>query len=538
MRVGKLGAVIAVVVAFAVVSSASFGLWYIYYRPYTQDEVLHHTNWMPGEMRDVEGTIAEIHYFNTTYGREVYLQLRGGTSMCTGVGLVRGDVDKQYSVGETFRTTLHFKSTFFNDVPGVWAEELICPTPFLFESIGVVMDAVSRVAGISFMPKEMNESGWMSYVVRTNTGDAYPLNLVNVSLTKGFYNVSNDFPPVDDAAGWIDVASVDYAALSGGYGNMPVRDEMQSLKDGTSRNGMMRYFDSNGNDLLDDGDQISVHLDELSGFGYQSYLLTFGAAMTFCGYVCGFKYILEGAQGPYQLVIADDFGAMHLHHLGDQVASNVTSMIEVVQSGQAVAFPLSHLNFTLQLAGRDGAIQGKMVDLPVTTVDDVAIGFSDIDGNGMLSAGDRFTIGGIANRTGTTFGIELAGGGSSDVSWIAGYGHIVGRMPRASLTTKDTQMPLTINLSVPSWHQEFNLSKHLSVSLWENSSLFLDNIDLVNGSIDSFPGGNLTFIDGDADGFLSSGDYFILHGNSQARYKVEISVLWGYATFSQVFDPS
>jgi hypothetical protein len=76
------------------------------------------------------------------------------------------------------------------------------------------------------------------------------------------------------------------------------------------------------------------------------------------------------------------------------------------------------------------------------------------------------------------------------------------------------------------------------VSLWENSTLVLDKVALVNGSVSSFPGGNLTFIDGDADGFLSSGDHFVLHGNPHARYKIEISVLWGYATFSQDFGPS
>ena len=82
-----------------------------------------------------------------------------------------------------------------------------------------------------------------------------------------------------------------------------------------------------------------------------------------------------------------------------------------------------------------------------------------------------------------------------------------------------------------------NLSGHLTVSLWENSTRVLDNATLVNGVIGSFPNGNLTFVDDDSNGFLSTGDYFNLRGDAHSSYKIEVSVLWGYAEFSQEFRP-
>jgi len=548
LRIGRWGAAIAVLIAFTVVSSASYGLWYVYYRPYSPNEVILHEHWKLGEVRDVEGIITQVNYFNTTYGREVYLQLNGQFALCgNDSGLVRGDITKHYVVGERFRTTLHFTPHDFNNVKGVWAEELICPTPMVFQSIGVVMDAVSYVMGIYLMPQERNETGWMSYTVFTREGDGYPLDLVNVTLAKAVYEIpaylqgipliDSAAPLIDSAATWIIIAAIEYVSLSGGYWGMPVVDEMQSLKNGTSRNGTIRYFDLNGNNLLDDGDQFSLHLDEMSGLGFQTYLWSFGGVRD-CGYICGIKYVLNHDRGPYQLVIDGDSSTLHLRHVGDQIGLNVTSTIEVVQHGHTGDFPLSQMNFTFHSAGNDVTLQGRMADLPVTTTDGVTIGYSDVDGNGMLNAGDRFTIGGIANRTGISFGIQLNGGWTIDATWIAGYGHIIGNIPRVRLTAKDTQMPLTMNVSVPWWHQELNLSKHLNVSLWENSTLVLDNVALASGSINSFPGGNLTFIDGDIDGFLSSGDYFVLHGNPHARYKIEISVLWGYMTFSHEFDPN
>ena len=542
LHFGKSEAAIAVLVAFAVVSSASYGLWYAYYRPYTPDEVILHEHWKVGETRDVEGIITQINYFNTTYGREVYVQLSGRFALCgNDSGLVRGDINKHYVVGERFRTTLHFTPHDFNNVPGVWAEEFICPTPIVFQSIGVVMDAVSYVMGIYLIPGEQNETGWMSYTVFTREGDGYPLDLVNVTLAKAVYEVPahlQGLQLIDSAYTWITIATIEYVSLSGGYWGMPVVDQMQSLKNGTSQNGTIRFFDLNGNNLLDDGDQFSLHLDEMSSLGFQTYLWSFGGGMRNCGYICGIKHVLNHDRGPYQLVIDGDSSTLHLRHVEDQIGSNVTSTIEVVQHGHTGNFPLSQLNFTFRPVRNVVPLQGRMADLPVTTADGETIGYSDVDGNGMLNVGDRFTIGGIANRTGMTFGIQLNGGWTIDATWIAGYGHIIGNIPRIRLTAKDTQMPLTINVSVPWWHQELNLSRHLNVSLWDNSTLVLDNVAMANGSINSFPGGNLTFVDGDADGFLSSGDFFRLHGNQQTNFKVEISVLWGYATYNQEFNTS
>jgi len=485
--------------------------------------------------------ITGVIYFNTTYGREVYLQLEGQTAlMCNKSGFVRGDIEKHYVVGERYKTTLHFESYDFNNLHGVWAEELVCPVPVVFESMGVVLDAISYVMGFYFLPVERNDSGWTSYEVITRDGGGYPLDLVNASLIKGVFGMSDGMQVIDTAASWITAATAWYVAISGGYRGMPVIDEIQSLENGTSRNGTMRFADVNGNGVLDDGDRFNLLMGDRGDPGYQTYFLSIGGGMWPYGYVRGVKIILNGAHGPYQFLITHDEGGedTHLRLVEEQIGPKVISIIEVAQNKNATPMQLSQVDFKLKISGQPGEeIKGSLADLPVTTPDDVTIGYSDFDGNG-LDAGDRFTIGGIANRTGLTLEIWGKKGSTiSGLSWIAGYGRVIGNIPQVELSTQDTHSPFTINVSVPWLHQELNLSRHLTVSLWENSTMMLDNITLANGSMNPFPGGSLTFIDGDADGFLSSRDYFVLHGNPQSDYKIEIYVLWGYATFSKEFGP-
>jgi hypothetical protein len=537
LRIGKWGAAISVLIGFAVVSSASYGLWFVYYRPYTPDEVLLHEHWRAGDVRGIEGTITNITYFNTTRGREVYLGLKGDwSSMCK--GFVRGDPNRSYAIGERYKTTLHFVRYNINDAQGVWAEELLCPTTAILLSIGVVMDAVSYVSGFTLFPLGQNETGWSRYEVITRDGDQYPLSLVNASLRKGFYGFPSDLPLIDSAAKWIILAAVEYVQISGGYSRAPIVDEMDSLADTTSRNGTIFYADLNGNKLLDDGDQFRLQpREDQVGAGYQTYLLSLGGGW-WCGYTCGLKYVLNGAHGPYEPIVSGQAGWLNLHHVNDQIGQNVTSTIEVLQRGQVVVEPISEFNFTLDVNGRSGTIMGNLAALPMTTADGITIAYHDLDGDGRVNGGDRISIGGIANRTALSLRLVMIGDGGMAIRWIAGYGHIVGNIPNARFTTNERHAPLRINVTVPWWHQELNLSKHLNVSLWENSTLVVDSVALTNGSVSSFPGGNLTFRDGDADGFLSSGDYFVLNGNPHARYKIGISVLWGYATFSQEFDPS
>jgi len=528
-----------VLVVFAVVAGTSYGIWFIYYRPYTPEEVYLHEHWKDGDVRDVEGTITEIHYFNTTYGREVYLQLadKKATS-CAGVGgigFIRGDINRQYAVGETFRTTLHFKTFRFSNLQGVWAEELVCPIPAFLHAIGIFIDSVALSMGISLIPEEMNETGWMYYDVKTWGGQGYPLHVVNVQLAKAVYDSPGEFQALDGASGWLDVDIAEYHWTYDGYPSMPVIDEMLSLDEGTSRNETIRYSDMNGNNLLDTGDKIVLHLESLSGFQYQTYLISFGGGFTCCGYVCGIKYILNGPNGPYELDFPNEYGSTILRHIGYQIGANVSSTIEVEQEQPSPPIPLSQLNYSLDIRG-GRFLFGRLVDLPFITADGVMIAFSDSDGDG-LDAGDRFSIGGIANRTTLTLVLYRYGGGGASLTWVAGYGPVVGNIPRVRLATEDAHSPLTINVSVPWWHQELNLSRQLTVSLWENSILVLNESALTNGSVGSFPGGDLTFVDADADGFLSSNDYFVLNGKAQAVYELEISVLWGYANFHQEFGP-
>jgi len=111
-------------------------------------------------------------------------------------------------------------------------------------------------------------------------------------------------------------------------------------------------------------------------------------------------------------------------------------------------------------------------------------------------------------------------------AWIAGWGPIVGDPPYwVTFQTQGTN-PWRATATVVSWSPELALNRTLRATLTENGSPVLSNVTLANGTARAFANGTLTFTDADGDGFLSTGDFFSLQGNSADRYVLEVWYLF------------
>ena len=538
-REGKKLVIFTIMLALIlVIADVSIG-WYLYIRPWSIVEVMELQNWSPGTTRDLEGTITGIWRVNTTYGPAVFIELDDYDGICNN-GTVLGDVSKEYELGDRFRTTLHFTGLTFNGNPVVWAPELICPFPALFWNLGIVNDAYSWDGGFLLRYQDTDEDGWTTYEVIARGGDRFPLEVLFASLKEG-EPLDIDLPEheeylVDSAADWIVLATVEYVAFSSFYESNPVVDTMDSLSEGVSKRGRIKYADVNENGYLDDGDRIEVLFStDTSGEDYEMYFLTIEGPRSdtsFGGmYAFGIKYVLNGPQGPYELLSPPECEMVRLDHVADEVNGNVTSIVEVGAVRWGTPTPYSDVQFRIVLGDSDlEGLTGNFSETPVAFESGIRLDL--LDDNGLLDEGDRFVIGGLPNRTRVDLGIFDGRCTVGESNWFTGYGHVTGRLPDVELVP-DGLSPCRIDVNVSYWHQEFALNRTLTVSLQENSTVVLDNVSLSEGLLGVFENGTLSFVDADGDGFLSSGDYFLLQGSSVATYRLEISVLFGYRTYEE-----
>jgi len=135
------------------------------------------------------------------------------------------------------------------------------------------------------------------------------------------------------------------------------------------------------------------------------------------------------------------------------------------------------------------------------------------------------TITGLSDFTETGIRLVNLANGQNPITyqWYPGYGHVRGR-PSFALRS-NTSDPFIATTDAPFWHPELALNSTLQVILSENDTTLVD-ASLVNGTIGVFPGGNLSYLDADGDGYLSTGDSFRV-STTDRRFTLEVSVLFG-----------
>lgn len=521
-----LVAIVVVIVATA----TTFVVWWLV-RPRTIAEIYAQDHFQAGTQAAVQGTITGILWGNTSYGPRVFLQL-DYEALCRGGGDVLGDPNATYTVGQSIQTVLHFQAYTINGDPAVWAPELACPFPSAFETIDRVVGQ-PIISPIVLVYNRTDVSGWTHYDIVTPNGDAYRADILPVVLRKSLPIPGHNpqLPaggPVDSAARWDSLASLVYLATAGAYSGFSVVDRMASLTQGTSPNGTLRFADADGNGLLDDADQLVVRLPTTGGMtAWSTYFLQIGGV-----YSPGLTYtdsqhlIIAGPRGPLEILREARNGPLlDLRYLGDTYGATVTSRLAVTRVELGKALPLSTVRYSFNVG--NNPVYGSLANLPVTLPNGATLTFSDANSDGVLDAGDLFTVGGVSN--GTWIGLALSGGNASigTVDWVVGYGQEVGRPPFVQFAVQGTN-PWRIVANASFWSPQSVLGPTLRASLLENGVSVLTNVSVANGTIGTFTNGSLAFTDADGDGTLSTGDFFTLRGSSTDHYELDVSIFFAY----------
>ena len=542
----KIAAVALAVVVLVVALSWGFVYWYANLRPVTWREVLERDAWPVGP-REFEDIITNVTAIETTDGRAVALDFAPPPGIPPCNMALLADPSATYRIGDRYHTTLRFQPYSYNGAPAVWASEILCPFPLLWFSFGNVLDAVSVVMGLFLVNRGTDSNGWTTYEMLSPNGDRFPASDMPVSLRREPSPPAIEYPhhvgTIDSAADWIVVGAQEYVAISGGYRPDWEVDRMGSLAEGTSVNGTVRFVDSNADGYAGDGDQIRLHLPAVSGEGqYQTYLLNLDGGMAGpVTIVKAVKAIVNRPGGPHEwFPYADTNPWFQLVHRGDAIGPMVTSTIEVGRIPFGTPRPYSEYRFLVRnsTAGYpspyvliDGDVQTQTV-----TRGNLTFTYEDRTADGLLNTGDQFVIAGLTNQSHLEMWTTHGGSRNTALAWIAGYGHVAGPLPRVTFGA-GTALPYNVTANVSYRHPELALGKTLAVSLFENSTRVLDHISLADGMAPTWPNGSLSFSDWGGDGFLSTGDAFVVQGGPGAVYRLEVSVLFDSHTWSVDFGP-
>src|SRR2546428_744933 len=207
-------------------------------------------------------------------------------------------------------------------------------------------------------------------------------------------------------------------------------------------------------------------------------------------------------------------------------------------------------------------VADRMLSLSAGTSSNGTLRFVDGNGNGLADSGDRIDVrlpSSVPSNAWNVYLLEVGDFSSAARTYVGGV-HVILAGPRGPLevplpdrTTPvidfryagstgwgpsagdppywvTFQMqgtnPWRATAAVATWSPELALNRTLRATLMENGSPVLSNVTLANGTARAFANGTLTFTDADGDGFLSTGDFFSLQGNSADRYVLEVWYLF------------
>ncbi len=522
--------ILLVLVVAAIVVVAAFAVWWAVVRPRTIAEVFAFDHFQPGTSVTVQGTITAVQRENTSYGPRVTVQL-DDSSVCANLTDLVADPNGSYRVGDSFQTTLHFERYTINGDPAVSAPELACPFPELPHALSTVVNAVSTVGGIDLVYGGTTPDRWIRYDVVTQNNMSFNGTVLAVTLHKSssVVGIGPKFPAgsaIDSVDRWTTLFDIEYLRIAGsGYGE-PMADQMASIMSPSSANGTLRFVDVDHDGKVGDGDHLDVKLPPTSSpTAWDTYLLEVGQrsgnAPT---YVAATHYLVNGPEGPLETLAPSMPALVDLKYSGDVAGPPLRTSVQVTGVPLGHSPAISHVRYTLDL-GTGIWLSGNLSDLPMTSASGVTFSFTDANGNGVLDAGDRFTVAGVANHTTLTLWLQADSIFLGYALWIAGYGQPYPFLGDLTFTVAGTD-PWTATADVPTWSPELALNRTLRVSLFEDDQEVLTNVPVVSGLLGTFPNGTLSFTDADSDGFLSTGDVFTVSGNPAAYYVLRISILF------------
>ena len=510
MMVWKRKIPVAIIVLLLVIGSL-FSVWYFILRPISVDELASRA-FEPGDTVEIEGKIAGIRMLNTSYGKITLIKLEGSRIASESYEII-GENSKKYHTGDTFKTTLHFKEYRFNGVRLVTAPELFGTLMKLPSALQTATDASSGLGGFLLVP-ESYEYPTYTYRVFTPSSDEYPLEALNMTLTKLSLNTSKAYDQRTFPALFAD----EYLNIGSAPENIAgkIIDYAPSLE-GPSTNGTVVFIDRNSNGMLDDGDEFSLNLPPTRDESYiDTYLLSIKAPSSehaFCG---GMKYIINWYRGPYY----EKTGTFLSMKYMNQNTGNGWTESEIQVGDFSFPRELKFGDFygILSVEEKNGYCDYMKLNLNETEMYDknlnLSLKYVDSNNNGLLDRGDLFVINGSTYWKYTLdIGTWKTGIYGTWISWCSGIGHISGCMPDIEWVKEGIKNSTKYTAHPDYLFSPMTLSNASLRIVLENGEQI--DAQVADGTIYSDDDVNITFTDANSDYMLSDGDYFTVSGDAK-----------------------
>lgn len=512
----RLGKKIIVIIIAVVLVVSSFGAWYVVFRHWSIEEIGMKVvgsgsspgfdPFLAGTSVFVEGRVTQIEMYNSTLGPLTFIELDDFSY----IDIVEWK-EPSVKIGDILVKEIHFEWSRFNDEVKVYSPQLDFPVFGYTPSNSVVMEAVSCISGMCLVPRNSDFSHVTIINIHLSKGEAFPLNLFNASLKKGVHSWAGEL---------LDVTRH--------YVSNPELDFIESLDNGTGSNGNLLFVDANLNGLLDGEDHFEAYLDRPSE---DSAVLTYflringlwrsgqrGVLDGYCHIVMTNRGVLHLLVEPEPTSLAFDFGWLEIVSESSGVGGVTTEMIVADLWSPPLRIEDSGCRLTQDHWSLDC---NTLDDGVVASEGNVSISFDDVDPVGYLSRGDSFLISGLTNLTEYTFRAFLFNGDIFGLTWTTGIGQRTGYLPVIDWGNPEPldepsrlQYKLRIDrmygipavtLNDPDELFTFDLvaaetKLFSSVNLTHNLSLEMAPI-------------NITFFDADDNGYVNSGDYFVVRSS-------------------------
>ena len=483
-----------VIVLAILIALAGFAVWWVFFKPYTiaQLDAMARECVPTGSLCQipegrtiyVAGTVTRLDLVNVSTGVRTAVFLDGGGPL-----LFAGDRRSQFAVGQSTTVPLLIRVYRYNGIEYRSADEY--PLLPLAIQTSVIFSAISRVAGITFLPVSSGPDT-LTLEVAAHRGEAFLLSYFRFCL--------------------IDVQGPLFLAESGYTDGCAGRDEVDGWTpggNGSSPSGRMAFSDLAGNGLLDVRDRITVSGTPTgSPYDLDSKFLAVNNASS--GILQGFSYFFETSAGIayYPDPLAVNPGTLQMWTPGNFALGppeNIDRFGLTVARGPAPALG----NMSYLLRDELGAVfsQGRFAAGTFFTSGGMTGTYDDADGDDHASVGDRLEFRGGQTNGHYTLQIQSGSGLLIDqLQWRSGRGAYTGNFPlvafqamtRVNATTVEADPVLAGGFP---WEETANFT----LELRQGTSLVV-SLDLRTATNGTSSGQTLRFLSGGDPTHLDAGD--------------------------------
>ncbi len=497
-----------VVVLVVLVALAGFAVWWVYFKPYTIEQLFGMARdcqpdsslcqFSPGQTVYVAGTVTRIRLVDVSTGPHTELTLDG-----SGVLLFAGDRRTQFAVGTSTTIPLVIRAYRYNGIEYRSADEFaLVPTALAFSS---VMMAISRVSGITFLPASTGP-GAVTLEVAAHKGEAFPLSRFRFCL--------------------IDVQGPLFLGESGSLG-CEGRDEIDTWTptgNGSSPGGRMAFVDLAGNGRLDVGDRITITARPASApYDLDSEMLAVNNMTS--GILGGLFYWFETTAGmvyyPDPLSVTPTVLEMWSPLPFVMGPPDVDPFQLVVAQGISPA--LGNLSYVARDQAGNLFAQGTVAAGTFLSAGGMTGRYDDRDGDGHASLGDRLEF--LNGQPDAHYTFQLVSDSTlvAQLDWVSGRGAYTGSFPLVAFPSVTQIDAATLEASVVlaggyPWEEVANFT----LELREGATLLV-SVDLRTATNGTAGGQTLRFVAGGDPTHLDAGDVIRVEGlRTGVQYTVRV----------------